>query len=220
MLQFPLSSGDQPVRRVLALGAHADDIEIGCGAALLALSRANPGVEVTWVVFAASGERADEARRSAETFLASAGNADVVVHGFRDGYLPHVGAELKDVFEELKSRVEPDLVFTHTRHDLHQDHRAVCELTWNTWRRHLVLEYEIPKYDGDFGAPNVFVPVSRELAVEKARTVVEAFPSQQVKHWFDEELLLGVMRLRGMEAASESGYAEAFTCRKLSLLLA
>ena len=115
---------------------------------------------------------------------------------------------------------EPDLVFTHTRHDLHQDHRAVCELTWNTWRRHLVLEYEIPKYDGDFGAPNVFVPVSRDLAVEKARTVVEAFPSQQVKHWFDEELLLGVMRLRGMEAASESGYAEAFTCRKLSLLLA
>jgi len=220
MLQFPLSSGEQPVRRVLALGAHADDIEIGCGAALLALSRANPGVEVTWVVFAASGERADEARRSAETFLASAGNADVVVHGFRDGYLPHVGAELKDVFEELKTRVEPDLVFTHTRHDLHQDHRAVCELTWNTWRRHLVLEYEIPKYDGDFGAPNVFVPVSRELAVEKARTVVEAFPSQQVKHWFDEELLLGVMRLRGMEAASESGYAEAFTCRKLSLLLA
>jgi LmbE family N-acetylglucosaminyl deacetylase len=220
MLQFPLSSGEQPVRRVLALGAHADDIEIGCGAALLALSRANPGVEVTWVVFAASGERADEARRSAETFLASAGNADVVVHGFRDGYLPHVGAELKDVFEELKSRVEPDLVFTHTRHDPHQDHRAVCELTWNTWRRHLVLEYEIPKYDGDFGAPNVFVPVSRELAVEKARTVVEAFPSQQVKHWFDEELLLGVMRLRGMEAASESGYAEAFTCRKLSLLLA
>jgi LmbE family N-acetylglucosaminyl deacetylase len=220
MLQFPLSSGDQPVRRVLALGAHADDIEIGCGAALLALSRANSGVEVTWVVFAASGERADEARRSAETFLASAENADVVVHGFRDGYLPHVGAELKDVFEELKSRIEPDLVFTHTRHDLHQDHRAVCELTWNTWRRHLVLEYEIPKYDGDFGAPNVFVPVSRELAVEKARAVVEAFPSQQVKHWFDEELLLGVMRLRGMEAASESGYAEAFTCRKLSLLLA
>jgi LmbE family N-acetylglucosaminyl deacetylase len=219
MLQLPLSSGGQPVRRVLALGAHADDIEIGCGASLLALSRAN-SVEVTWVVFAASGERADEARRSAETFLASAGNADVVVHGFRDGYLPHVGAELKDVFEELKSRVEPDLVFTHTRHDLHQDHRAVCELTWNTWRRHLVLEYEIPKYDGDLGAPNVFVPVSRELAVEKARTVVEAFPSQQVKHWFDEELLLGVMRLRGMEAASESGYAEAFTCRKLSLLLA
>jgi LmbE family N-acetylglucosaminyl deacetylase len=220
MLRFPLSSGDPPVRRVLALGAHADDIEIGCGAALLALTRANPAVEVTWVVFAASGERADEARRSAETFLASAASADVVVHGFRDGYLPHAGAEVKDLFEELKSRVEPDLVFTHTRHDLHQDHRAVCELTWNTWRRHLVLEYEIPKYDGDFGAPNVFVPVSRELAVEKARTVVDAFPSQQVKHWFDEELLLGVMRLRGMEAASESGYAEAFTCRKLSLLLA
>jgi len=220
MLRFPLSSGDPPVRRVLALGAHADDIEIGCGAALLAFSRANPGVEVTWVVFAASGERADEARRSAETFLASAGSADVAVHGFRDGYLPHAGADLKDVFEELKSRVEPDLVFTHTRHDLHQDHRVVCELTWNTWRRHLVFEYEVPKYDGDFGTPNVFVPVSRELAVEKARTVVEAFPSQQVKHWFDEELLLGVMRLRGMEAASESGYAEAFTCRKLSLLLA
>jgi LmbE family N-acetylglucosaminyl deacetylase len=219
MLQLDLSSGSSPVRRVLALDAHADDIEIGCGATLLALTRARPDVSVTWVVFGATGEREEEARRSAEGFLAGAAGADVSVHGFRDGYFPYVGAELKDLFEDLKGQVEPDVVFTHARRDLHQDHRAVCELTWNTWRHHLVLEYEVPKYDGDLGSPNIFVPVSRELAAEKARTIVGAFPSQRAKHWFDEELFVGLMRIRGMEAASESGFAEAFTCRKLSLLV-
>ena len=141
------------------------------------------------------------------------------MHGFRDGYFPYVGAEVKDVFEEMKSRLDPDLILTHTRHDLHQDHRVVCELTWNTWRSHLILEYEIPKYDGDLGSPNVFVPVSEELAREKAQMVNQAFASQQGKHWFEEDLFLGLMRIRGMEASAASGYAEAFTCRKLSLLL-
>jgi LmbE family N-acetylglucosaminyl deacetylase len=219
MLQLGLSSGASPVRRVLALGAHADDIEIGCGATILALTRARPDLDVTWVVLGARDERENEARESAAAFLSGAASADVTVHGFRDGYFPHVGAELKDAFEELKARVEPDVVFTHARYDLHQDHRVVCELTWNTWRHHLVLEYEIPKYDGDLGAPNVFVPVSPELAAEKARLIVDGFPSQRAKHWFDEELFVGLMRLRGMEAASESGLAEAFTCRKLSLVV-
>jgi LmbE family N-acetylglucosaminyl deacetylase len=124
---------------------------------------------------------------------------------------------VKDVFEVLKSRLDPDVILTHARHDLHQDHRLVCELTWNTWRDHLILEYEIPKYDGDLGTPNVFVPVSEEIAQEKVKLVLDAFKSQTEKHWFDEELFLGLMRVRGMEGRAPSGYAEAFTCRKLSL---
>jgi LmbE family N-acetylglucosaminyl deacetylase len=206
-------------RRVLALGSHSDDIEIGCGATLLALTRARPEVEVTWVVLGAEGRREQEARASAEAFLAAASGADIVVHGFRDGFLPYIGAEVKDVFEELKGRLEPDVILTHARHDLHQDHRLVCELTWNTWRNHLILEYEIPKYDGDLGTPNVFVPIAEDVAREKVRLVLDAFESQSEKHWFDEELFLGLMRVRGMEGRSPSGYAEAFTCRKLSLLV-
>lgn len=218
MLVLPLASGPR-LSRVLALGSHADDIEIGCGASLLALSRAHPEVEVSWVVLGAQGEREREARASAEAFLGAASRSEVVVHGFRDGFFPYIGGEVKDVFEELKSRLDPDLILTHARHDLHQDHRLVCELTWNTWRDHLILEYEIPKYDGDLGTPNVFVPVSEEIAREKARLVLQAFESQREKHWFDEQLFLGLMRVRGMEGRSPSGYAEAFTCRKLSLLI-
>jgi LmbE family N-acetylglucosaminyl deacetylase len=214
---FPLVDGDQPVTRILALGAHADDIEIGCGATLLALTRARSDVEVTWLVFGADGARAEEAAASAARFLENAGRAEVHVHGFRDGYFPYVGTELKDIFEALKAEVDPQLIFTHTRFDLHQDHRLVCELTWNTFRNHLILEYEVPKYDGDLGAPNVFVPVSRELAEEKVRILHEEFPTQSGKHWFDSDLFFGVMRLRGMEAHAASRYAEAFTCRKLSL---
>jgi LmbE family N-acetylglucosaminyl deacetylase len=206
-------------RRVLALGSHSDDIEIGCGATLLALTKARPEVEVTWVVLGAEGQRGDEARASAELFLRGAARSDVVVHGFRDGFFPYIGGEVKDVFEGLKARFDPDVILTHARHDLHQDHRLVCELTWNTWRDHLILEYEIPKYDGDLGKPNVFFPVSEEVAREKVRLVVEAFESQAAKHWFDEQLFLGLMRVRGMEGRSPSGYAEAFTCRKLSLLI-
>jgi LmbE family N-acetylglucosaminyl deacetylase len=218
--QLSLFAGQTAPRTILVLGCHADDIEIGCGATILSLVRSGTELEVTWVIFGADGRRGDEARASAHTFLAGAGRRDVVVHGFRDGFFPYVGGEVKDVFEELKATVEPDLVLTHTRHDLHQDHRLVCELTWNTFRNHLILEYEIPKYDGDLGVPNTFVPVAAELAREKARLVVEGFPSQASKHWFDEELFLGLMRLRGMESCSPTGYAEAFTCRKLSLLVA
>jgi LmbE family N-acetylglucosaminyl deacetylase len=206
-------------RRVLALGSHSDDIEIGCGATLLALTRARPEVEVTWVVLGAEGRREQEARESANAFLAAARSSEVVVHGFRDGFFPYLGGDVKDVFEDLKGRLKPDLIFTHARHDLHQDHRLVCELTWNTWRNHLILEYEIPKYDGDLGTPNLFVPVVEETAREKVGLVLDAFESQSEKHWFDEELFLGLMRVRGMEGRSPSGYAEAFTCRKLSLLV-
>lgn len=218
MLRLPLLDGDAPVRRVLAVGAHADDIEIGCGATLLALQRAYE-LDVTWVVLAADGVREEEAHASASAFLAGAASRTIVCHRFRDGYFPYVGGAVKDVFEELKRELDPQVVLTHTREDLHQDHRLVCELTWNTWRDHLILEYEVPKYDGDPGAPNVFVPVSEELAHEKIRLVLESFSSQRGRHWFDDELFLGFMRVRGMEARSPSRYAEAFTCRKLSLLV-
>lgn len=174
---------------------------------------------MTWVVLGAQGQREREARASANAFVGAATRAEVVVHGFRDGFFPYVGGEVKDAFEQLKSRLDPDLILTHARHDLHQDHRLVCELTWNTWRDHLIFEYEIPKYDGDLGTPNVFVPVSEDLVREKARLVLDAFETQREKHWFTEELFLGLMRIRGMEGRSPSGYAEAFTCRKLSLLI-
>jgi LmbE family N-acetylglucosaminyl deacetylase len=218
VLRFPLAEAPR-LRSVLALGSHSDDIEIGCGATLLALTRTRPEIEVTWVVLGAEGEREREARASAETFMGAATRSEVIVHGFRDGFFPYVGGDVKDVFEDLKSRLEPDLILTHARHDLHQDHRLVCELTWNTWRDHLILEYEIPKYDGDLGTPNVFVPISEEVARKKVRLVLDTFESQLAKHWFDEQLFLGLMRVRGMEGRSPSGYAEAFTCRKLSLLI-
>ena len=218
MVQFQFPTAPI-VRRVLALGSHSDDIEIGCGGTLLALTRAHPELEVTWVVLGAEGDRDREARASAKVFMAGAPRSEVIVHGFRDGFFPYVGSEVKDVFEDLKRRLDPDLIFTHARHDLHQDHRLVCELTWNTWRNHLILEYEIPKYDGDLGTPNAFIPLSEDIAREKVSLVMEAFESQTSKHWFDEQLFLGLMRVRGMEGRSPSGYAEAFTCRKLSLLI-
>jgi LmbE family N-acetylglucosaminyl deacetylase len=216
MLGFALEALARPIERVLAIGCHADDIEIGCGGTLIALTRARPGLEVTWVVLAAPGDRAAEARASARALLPDAGVSDVRVYEFRDGFLPYVGGEVKDVFEGLKD-VRPDLVFTHTRHDLHQDHRLACELTWNTFRDHLILEYEIPKYDGDLGSPNLFVPLEESLVEEKLRVLRDHYSSQHGKHWFDDELFRGLMRLRGMESATR--YAEAFTCRKLALFV-
>ena len=218
MYQLHLLSGPTAVRHVLAIGAHADDIEIGCGASMLALMEEHD-LDVSWVVFGADGARGDEARASAEAFLSRASSRNVVCHAFRDGFFPYVGGEIKDVFEELKRELQPDLIFTHRRDDLHQDHRLLCELTWNTWRDHMILEYEIPKYDGDLGAPNLFVPVSGQTAQEKTRLLMEFFASQGGKHWFDEELFLGLMRVRGMEARSPSGYAEGFFARKLSLAM-
>ena len=196
--------------KVLAIGSHADDIEIGCGGTLLRLAREVPGLELHWVVLSAAGERAEEARASAEVF-----GAEVEVQGFRDAFFRY-GGEVKEFFEELKGRFEPDLVLTHHDDDRHQDHRLVAELTWNTFRDHLILEYEIPKYDGDLGAPNVFFPLEDEVARRKVEVLLEAFPSQGRKPWFSEDLFMGLMRLRGMECNAHSGLAEAFYARKLS----
>jgi LmbE family N-acetylglucosaminyl deacetylase len=200
---------------LLALGAHSDDIEIGCGGTILTLLRRSPRLRVWWVVLGASGKRAGEAEASARDFLRGSGDRHrVVVKGFRDGFLPYTGPDVKEFFEELKREVSPNLIFTHQLHDRHQDHRLACDLTWNTFRDHLILEYEIPKYDGDMGAPNVFVPLDRRTAARKAALLMKHFGTQRSKHWFDRETFLGLMRLRGMESGYRGLYAEAFYARK------
>jgi LmbE family N-acetylglucosaminyl deacetylase len=201
---------------VLCLGAHSDDIEIGCGATVLQLKKHHPKLKFHWVVFSGSGPRGQEAARAAELFTAGC-EKEVVLKDFRDGFFPYNGAEVKEFFEELKGKVNPDLIFTHWSGDAHQDHRLVSELTWNTFRNHLVLEYEVPKYDGDMGRPNVFMPLEAPLPEQKVARLMEAFESQRSKAWFARETFLGLMRIRGMESNSPSGYAEAFHARKLVL---
>jgi LmbE family N-acetylglucosaminyl deacetylase len=202
--------------RVLCLGAHSDDIEIGCGGLILQLLRESRSVDVDWVVFSADGRRELEARRSATLFLRGARRQHVLLRRFRDGFFPY-DPSIKETFEELKGGEAPDLVLTHYRHDRHQDHRVVSDLTWNTFRDHVVLEYEIPKYDGDFGSPNVFVPLDRRTCERKAKYLHDVFGSQREKHWFDADTFLGLMRLRGMECRATTGFAEAFYARKLVL---
>jgi LmbE family N-acetylglucosaminyl deacetylase len=202
---------------VLCLGAHSDDIEIGCGGAVLALARQARNVKVTWVVFSCDGPRGEEARASADVFLANVTENTVIVKQFRDGFFPYVGGAIKEEFEELKQWCVPDLIFTHYRGDLHQDHRLISELTWNTFRDHLILEYEIPKYDGDLGSPNLFVPLDRSVCERKIDYVLKYFRSQADKRWFSRELFMAMLRLRGMEGNVGSGYAEGFYCRKAVL---
>jgi LmbE family N-acetylglucosaminyl deacetylase len=202
---------------ILCLGAHSDDIEIGCGGAILRLLQDYPGCVLHWVVFSAIGVRAAEAERAAELFAGTSIAAGPLLKTFKDGFMPFVGAEIKDVFEELKQVASPDLIFTHSRMDSHQDHRLLAELTWNTFRDHFILEYEIPKYDGDVGQPSVFIPFPAELCEQKIQHIMDAFRSQHPKRWFQPETFRSLMRLRGMECNSPSGYAEAFFCRKMVL---
>jgi LmbE family N-acetylglucosaminyl deacetylase len=199
---------------ILCLGAHSDDIEIGCGGTLLLLKARFPRARFHWVVFSASGPRGQEATTAADLFTAGC-EKRVVLKDFRDGFLPYSGAVVKDFFEEIKSEFRPDVIFSHWQGDAHQDHRLVSELTWNTFRNDLILEYEIPKYDGDIGRPNLFVPLDAPLYKQKVDYLFQAFESQRAKRWFDRETFLGLMRIRGMESNSPSGYAEAFHARKL-----
>jgi LmbE family N-acetylglucosaminyl deacetylase len=210
MLTLDLAAGRERLA-VLAIGAHADDIELGCGGTLLRLAREVGELELTWVVLSAAGARRDEAQAGARAFGATL----VETRDFEDAFFKY-GRDVKDYVETLK-RLEPDLVLTHTDNDRHQDHRLVCELTWNTFRDHLILEYEIPKYDGDLGTPNVFVPLDEDVAAAKVAALLGAFPSQGSKPWFDESLFRALLRLRGMECRSPSGLAEAFYARKLVL---
>jgi LmbE family N-acetylglucosaminyl deacetylase len=212
---LPIALGgrtEQPLR-VLCLGAHCDDIEIGCGGTLLRLLAEHPGSDVHWVAFASTPARETEARASAEAFLKDAATSTVLVKGFRESYFPFVGGDIKDSFEELKASVDPDLVFTHRRDDEHQDHRAIAQLTWNTFRNHLIAEYEIPKFEGDLGHPNAFVPLGSDVVDRKIELLFEHFPSQRNKSWFRPEVFRGLMAVRGVEC--NAAYAEAFNVRKL-----
>lgn len=202
--------------RVLCLGAHADDIEIGCGGTILRLAEQYPSCEFHWAVFSAIGVRESEAQRAAALF-AGPRLKTLLLKPFQDGFMPYVGAEVKAVFENELKQLSPDLIFTHNGKDAHQDHRLIAELTWNTFRDHLILEYEIPKYDGDMGHPSLFVPLQPEVRKKKVGYLMEAFQSQRTKRWFEADTFLSLMRLRGMECNAPSGYAEAFYCRKLTL---
>ena len=212
-LRLPWDSSSRV--NVLCLGAHSDDIEIGCGGTILRLAQQYPHCVFHWVVFSADGVRAHEAQRAA-TLFAGAALKGPLLKDFRDGFMPFLGGEVKAVFEELK-KVSPDLIFTHNRDDAHQDHRLLADLTWNTFRDHLILEYEIPKYDGDLGRPGVFVPLDSELCEKKVQYLMDTFASQRSKRWFQSDTFFSILRLRGIECNAPSGYAEGFYTRKLVL---
>jgi LmbE family N-acetylglucosaminyl deacetylase len=202
---------------ILCLGAHSDDIEIGAGGTILTLLGRYPGARVRWIVFAANEQRAKEARASAMVFLSAAGEAKVTVHDFRDGFFPDEFSQLKKTFETLKTEINPDLILTHARSDHHQDHRVVADLTWNTFRDHLILGYEVIKYDPDLGNPNVFVPLEPVIAQAKVNAIMDHFQSQHGRRWFVPETFLGMMRIRGVHSAAPSGLAEGFYGPKLCL---
>jgi LmbE family N-acetylglucosaminyl deacetylase len=201
--------------QLLCIGAHSDDLEIGCGGTVATWLASWPAVDVTWVVLSADGDRADEARRSARAMLRGAASVRLELGQFRDGFLPAQYAEVKQHFEILKQRVNPDVVLTHCREDRHQDHRLAAELTWNTWRNHLIYEYEIPKYEGDLAQPNVYVPLTARVARRKMAHLARFFNSQRNRDWFRVENFEAIMRLRGLECRAPSGFAEAFHGRKL-----
>jgi LmbE family N-acetylglucosaminyl deacetylase len=214
MLPLTLGRADAAPLKLLVLGAHSDDAEIGCSGTVLKLIRSGAVSSVCWVVLSGNEERAREARGSAEALLVEAPESEIVLPGFRDGFFPYDGAEIKAFFETLKA-FAPDLILTHQRHDLHQDHRITCELTWNTFRDHFILEYEIPKYDGDMGAPNVFIPLDDDICQRKVDHLMEHFATQVSRRWFTEDLFKGLLRLRGMECQSPTAHAEAFYSRKV-----
>lgn len=215
MIRLKLDATDSGALHVLCLGCHSDDIEIGCGGTILKLVAEHADCVFHWVVFSGIGVRGEEAQRAAAQFVHPSRLKRLIVKTFPDGFMPFVGADIKSVFEELKRDLSPDLILTHNGRDAHQDHRLISQLTWNTFRDHLILEYEIPKYDGDMGRPSIFVPISAELGERKVDLIMRAFRSQSGKRWFERETFFSLMRIRGMECNAPSGYAEAFYGRKL-----
>ena len=216
MLQMNLGTGTS-AKTVLLLGAHCDDIEIGCGGTVQRIVAANPSARIHWVTLSSNPVREKEARRAAGVLLRDAVNADVRIESFKESFFPYSGADIKSYFERLKREIDPDVVFTHYRHDPHQDHRVVNELTWNTYRNHQILEYEIPKFDGDLGVPNGFSPLTRAQLKLKTTVILECFESQRPKAWFTESTFEAIARLRGIECNAPEGFAEAFYVRKMNL---
>jgi len=215
MFTVSLEKNDQRPKSVLFLGAHCDDIEIGCGGSVLELAKRYPDMEVNWIVFSSNPVREKEAQTCAQAFLSEVKNKNIVIKNFRNGYFPYCAAEIKEYFEEIKNHISPDMVFTHYRDDLHQDHRTISQLTWNTFRDHLILEYEIAKYDGDLGTPNFFVRLDGNTVERKIQFLMEYFKTQHDKQWFTEDTFKALMRIRGIEANSNTSYAEVYYCRKL-----
>ena len=217
MLKVNLSKRDMTAYRILCLGAHSDDLEIGCGGAILKLTEEYKNAKFPWVVFGSDKKRAREASNSARSFLIGAKKKRIVIKDFKDGFFPFIGSAIKEYFEQLKQDFSPDLIFTHYRDDLHQDHRLISELTWNTFRDHLILEYEVPKYDGDLGSPNFFVHLDTSTSRRKIEHILRFFKTQKDKSWFTEDTFLSLLRLRGIESRAPHKYAEAFYCRKIVL---
>lgn len=208
---------DTSAPRILLLGAHCDDIEIGCGGTVIELMRAYPDAKVRWIVLSSGAKRAQEAKSAARQLLRGMRDAQIVVKDFRGSYFPSEAPAIKEYFEELRQSTAPDVVFSHCRDELHQDHRTVGELTWNTFRDHMILEYEIPKYDGGLGSPSVFVALPTATVRRKTQLLMKVFKTQHGKHWFTPETFQALMRLRGVECNARDGYAEAFYSRKLVL---
>lgn len=217
MLKCEFAIKNDQTLKILCIGAHSDDIEIGCGGTILKLIEKYGNTIFYWVVLSSNEKRKLEAEESANAFLAGAKEKTIVIKEFRDGYFPYIGGEIKQYFEELKGKVDPDLIFTHYRSDLHQDHRLVSELTWNTFRNHQIFEYEIPKYDGDLGSPNLFVPIDNDACKKKTAYIQNIFKTQAENKWFTEDTFLSIMRLRGIESNAPTKYAEAFYSRKAVL---
>lgn len=202
---------------LLCISAHADDVEIGAGGTVLLLIHEQRISSVTWVVLSGTPDREIEARASARAFLDGGPEPRILVQDFPESYFPSEASRIKDFFEELGRETNPDLILTHRREDIHQDHRVAAELTWNTFRNHLVLEYEIPKYDADLGSPNVFVELPAWAMERKEELIIANFPSQASRDWFDRETFRGLARIRGLESRVSSGYAEGLHGRKLVL---
>lgn len=214
MLTLGFQKKDDSALHFLFLGAHCDDIEIGVGGTVLELAGRYPRAHFHWVVFASNPLRAQEAEASAQAFLRDVPNRHIQINGFKESFFPYIGAEIKEHFESIKQQVNPDVVFTHYRDDRHQDHRVISDLTWNTYRDHFILEYEIPKYDGDLGRPNFFSPLSGRTVEKKVELLLEHFESQRGRSWFDAETFRAILRLRGVECNAPERHAEAFFCRK------
>ncbi|WP_373529022.1 PIG-L deacetylase family protein [Nostoc sp.] len=215
MIKISFNKTEESEYKILCLGSHCDDIEIGCGGTILKLIKNYQHIIICWVIFSSNEQRAEEATASTSLFLKEIQTKKIIIKNFRDGFLPFQGIEVKECFEQLKQEFLPDIIFTHHRDDRHQDHRLISELTWNTFRNHLILEYEIPKYDGDLGIPNFFVHLDEALCCRKIQYILDAFPTQSNKQWFTEETFRAILRIRGIESNSPSNYAEAFYCRKI-----
>ena len=201
--------------KILCLGAHSDDIEIGCGGTLLRFVEEVPNAQFRWIVFSGNKVRNKEALQSESTFLNKIQSKQIDVHTFRESYFPFIGAEIKDCFEKIKKEFRPDIIFTHYSNDAHQDHKLISKLTWNTFRNHFIIEYEIPKYDGDLGTPNLYVHLDESIVQRKINYLNNTFQTQKKKSWFSEESFRSLLRIRGLESNSLTNYSEAFYCRKM-----